>query len=304
MTTEPSGRQFAIAWRHLAATVVEVGGGLRSLTVGGRPLIEAYAAHAICDGAHGAILAPWPNRLADGRYRVGDVEYQLDLSEPARHNAIHGLVRWRAWRLVRREAHRVVVGIRLHPTPGYPFCLDLRADYALGEGGLAVTITARNAGQAVLPYALGQHPYLFAGDGGVDAARLTFAAGTRLVADPERRVPVGREAVAGTAFDHRSGRTIGTARLDEAFTDLARDEAGRSWVRLTADDGGTAELWLDRAFAYLQVYSGDDLAPGRRRRALAVEPMTAPANALRSGEGLAWLGPGDRHTASWGLRLR
>jgi aldose 1-epimerase len=299
----PSGNQFEIAWEDLRATVVEVGGGLRALSAGARPLVEAYRQGALCDGAHGAILAPWPNRLEDGRYSVDGREYQLDLSEPDRHNAIHGLVRWRSWQAVRHEPHRVVVAVRLHPTPGYPFALDLSADYTLGPEGLRVSVTATNQGTQALPYALGQHPYLFPGEGGVDAARLTLRARTHLLADPERRVPVAREATRGTALDYGAGRAIGSGRLDDAFTDLERDEGGRAWVRLEGDDGRVVELWQDASFPYLQVYTGEELAPERRRRALAVEPMTAPANALRSGEGLLRLGPGERHTAAWGLRL-
>ena len=58
----------------------------------------------MCDGAHGAPLIPWPNRLADGRYSFGGTEYQLALTEPENRNAIHGLLRWRNWRA--REPRR------------------------------------------------------------------------------------------------------------------------------------------------------------------------------------------------------
>ena len=51
----------------------------------------------LCDGAHGAPLIPWPNRLADGRYSFDGADHQLALTEPERHNAIHGLMRWRPW---------------------------------------------------------------------------------------------------------------------------------------------------------------------------------------------------------------
>lgn len=303
MAFAPSGRQFEIRRGELAAVVVEVGGGLRELRVGDRPLIEPYAVDAICDGAHGALLVPWPNRLEDGRYRFDGQDLQLDLSDPALRNAIHGLVRWRAWRRIRHEAARLVMGLTLYPTPGYPFPLALRAAYSLDDEGLVAEISARNVGERACPYAVGQHLYLSPGGGGVDAARLAFAAQTRIVADPVRRLPTGRAPVPGTPFDFRRLRPVGGARLDDAFTDLERGPDGFARVRLQGADGRTVELRLDRGFPYVQLYTGDQLAPGRRRTSLAVEPMSAPANAFRSGEGLLCLAPGERTKARWGLRL-
>ena len=61
-------------------------------------------------------------------------------------------------------------------------------------------------------------------------------------------------------------------------------------------------LWAEAAaFPYLMVFSGDTLAPDRRRRGLAVEPMTCPPNAFRSGDGLIVLDPGQSWSGSWGI---
>ncbi len=287
----------------MRAVAVEVGGGLRVFEADGVDVMEPYPLDALCDGAHGAILAPWPNRLADGRYTFDGRDLQLDLSEPARHNAIHGLVRWRAFTPVHQAADRVVLAHRLVPSPGYPFTLDLAVEYRLGPGGLTVTCSAQNAGPEPLPYALGQHPYLAAGVGGVDAARLRVGARTRIVEDAARRVPVGRAPTAGTSLDLAEGRPLAGVVLDDALADLDRDADGRAHVGLERADGRSLDLWLDDAFRYLQLYTGEDLAPARRRRALAVEPMTAPANAFATGEGRIRLEPGERHRASWGLGL-
>jgi aldose 1-epimerase len=60
-------------------------------------------------------------------------------------------------------------------------------------------------------------------------------------------------------------------------------------------------LWADRGFPWLLLYSGDGLLPGERRRGLAVEPMTCPPDALRSGEDVITLQPGETTTARWGI---
>jgi aldose 1-epimerase len=301
MSIPPSGGQFEISFEDQRATVVEVGGGIRSFEIAGRDVLDPYRLDAICDGARGAVLIPWPNRLADGHYAFDGEEFALPLTEPATGNAIHGLLRWRNWSAAGHEAHAVTLTIRLHPMPGWPFTLDARVAYTLGPDGLAVETSALNAGERACPFAAGQHPYLSAA-GAVDDAVLEFSAAERIVTD-ERGLPIGREAVAGTSFDFATPRPIGELKLDSAFDGVARDPDGVARVRLTRGDGSAAELWADGSYPLLQLFTGDTLAPDRRRQGLAVEPMTAPPNALASGERLIRLEPGESFTGRWGARL-
>jgi len=299
----PSGEQFEIAHGEQRATIVEVGAGVRAYEHGQRPVLESYPLHAMCDGAHGAPLIPWPNRLADGRYRFDGSDYQVALSEPDKHNAIHGFTRWRPWRALAHEPGRVLMGTRLYPLSGYPFALELQIDYRLDDGGLSVATTATNIGEHACPYACGQHPYLSPGAGPIDACTLELGAHTRILTDAERQLPAGSEPVAGTPFDFRTPRPLGEQRIDCAFTGLERDAAGRATARLTGADGRTVELWLDESYPIIQLYTGDTLAPARRRSGLAVEPMSSPPNAFASGDGLTRLEPGEAARSSWGVRL-
>jgi aldose 1-epimerase len=299
----PSGEQFAISHQEQRATIVEVGGGVREYTSAERPVLDPYPLEEMCDGAHGAPLLPWPNRLADGRYRFDGVEHQLALSEPEKHNAIHGLLRWRLWQLAEREAGRVVMATRLLPLPGYPFALDLSIAYELDDDGLSVTTTALNIGDRPCPYAAGQHPYLSAGGGSIDECELQLPASTRIVTDAERQLPTGTEAVDGTSFDFRKPRRLGDQQLDFAFTDLLRGPAGLAVTRLSAPDGRCVELWVDGHHPVLEVFTGDSLAPQRRRRGLGLEPMTCAPNAFQSGDGLIRLAPGESLSTRWGVRL-
>jgi aldose 1-epimerase len=129
---------------------------------------------------------------------------------------------------------------------------------------------------------------------------LELPAATRLLTD-ERMLPVGREPVAGTPFDFRAGAPIGALEIDAAFTDLARDPDGRARARLRCPDGAVVALWADGRYPYLEVFTGDGLAPGRARRGLGVEPMTCAPDAFRSGEGLVRLEPGQACSAAWGV---
>ncbi len=303
MSTAPSGRQFELSRDEQRAVVVEVGAGIREYTVGGRPVLEPYPLEQLCDGAHGAPLIPRPNRLAGGRYSFGGEEHQLPLTEPELGNAIHGLLRWRPWTAAEHDGERVVMGARLLPVPGYPFALEVTIEYRLGQDGLAVTTRAHNIGAGECPFGAGQHPYVSPGEGPIDDCTLEIPVATRLLND-EHQIPLGSEPVEGTEYDFRRPRRLGDQRIDDAFTDLERDDEGRALARMTSPDGSAVELWVDRSYPFLEVFTGDTLTPPRRRRGLGVEPMSCAPNAFNSGDALVRLQPGDSTSMSWGVSLR
>jgi aldose 1-epimerase len=298
MAIPPSGEQFEIRAGDHHATIVEVGAGIRAYSVGDRAVLNPYPVDAMSDGAHGAVLVPWPNRLADGRYSFAGSEYQVALTEPGLSNAIHGLLRWRPWRAVQRSPDRVVMAQRLFPLTGYPFGLDVEVDYSVSDAGLVVQTTARNIGDRPCPYGCGHHPYLSPGAGAVDDCTLELPAATRILTD-DRQLPSGAEPVAGTPFDFRRGRRIGELQIDFPFTVIDSDGDGGSVTRLTGPDQRTVELWADATYQFLEVYTGDTLAPARRRTGVAVEPMTCPPNAFRSGVDLVVLDAGESHSAGF-----
>jgi aldose 1-epimerase len=258
-------------------------------------VLDGYAQDEICSSGRGQLLLPWPNRIENGSYEFGGRTHQLPLDEPARRNAIHGLVRWAPWTITEHGSDRVTLDHLLHPRPGYPFALALRAEYALGEGGLSIRIEATNVGAEACPYGAGAHPYLAVASGRIDDETLEVPARTVLRADA-RGLPAGAERVEGTELDFRSGKPVGAVPLDHCFTDLEREGDGRVRVRLS----GATTLWADDSFPYLMVFTGDGL-PDVDRRSVAVEPMSCAPNAFRSGEGLIRLEPGETHAGAWGI---
>ncbi|MEP6461895.1 MAG: aldose 1-epimerase family protein [Frankiaceae bacterium] len=296
----PSGKQFPIASGGTNATVVQVGGALRTLEVGGRPLLDGYPAEAICDGARGQFLLPWPNRVRDGHYRWRGTEYQLGLTEPTNSCAIHGLVRWANWECAEQRANSVSMTYRMPPQPEWPWALDLSLTYTVEETGITVRTTARNLSDAVAPFAAGAHPYLCAGTDIIDDARVHIPAASWLPTDPQQ-IPTGVEPVDGSPYDFRTPRRLGDTAIDYAYTDLERDSAGIFRAQLAGS--WTTEIWLDESFRYLEVFTGDALPnAARRRQGLGVEPMTAPPNALASGTDIIALRPGEAWTGTWGIR--
>ena len=303
-TSAATGDQWVIGHGHQRAVVTEVGATLRSMTVGERDVVDGFGPEEWSHGGRGQVLAPWPNRLGDGAYTFQDVTAQAPLNELGARNAIHGLVRWLPWRLTGRAQNRVGLACDLYPSPAYPFALRLEIEYRLGREGLTVTTDAQNVGPTDLPFGLGFHPYLTVGTATVDQVRLRVPAGRRLVTD-DRGLPTGSVAVRGTEYDFTTGRPVGVTRLDTAYCDLARDGDGRMRVELDHPDGvAGVTLWADERFGHLMVFTGDTLDPAVRRSSLAVEPMTCPPDAFRSGTDVTVLKQGARWTGAWGITPR
>ena len=193
------------------------------------------------------MLAPWPNRLADGRYEFNGVRAQAALDEPERRNAIHGLVRWLPWTLQTRHQNQLSLRLQLHPRPATRSPLLLELEYHVGRDGLTVTTTAQSLDEGPIPFGLGFHPYLHPGSETVDGAILHVPARHTLDLD-DRGLPTGAiSPVEGTERDFTTSRFVGPAVLDTAYTSLERDADGEARATLDAPGGATgATLWVDR----------------------------------------------------------
>jgi aldose 1-epimerase len=131
---------------------------------------------------------------------------------------------------------------------------------------------------------------------------LQVPARTRLLTD-SRLLPIGAAKIDGSEWDFTTPRRIGETVLDTAFGSVEPDPDGGSTVTLTSPDGRAISLWADAAFGWWQVYTGDTLPGERNRRSVAVEPMTCPPDAFRSGRDLVTLEPAETWHATWRLSL-
>ena len=170
-----------------------------------------------------------------------------------------------------------------------------------------MTFIAVNTDSEPAPFGVGFHPYLTLGTATVDGLRLTVPAAAFL--DPDgpgrhsRRMVAGRRRrLVTSACPEGSGRL----ELDTASATWLRGADGRAVARLDdPDNGRSVELWVDEGYRYLMVYTADQVTrPERRRAAVAIEPMTCPPDALRTGVDLIELRPGASWRGTWGLRTQ
>ena len=296
---DATGTQHRLRRGAAEAVVVGLAGALRTYRVHGVDLTEPYGPDVVPPAGNGIQMSPWPNRVAGARWHLDGVAQHLDVTEPARGHASHGLLRNTHFVTEACSGHAVTLRGEIHPQHGWPFRLTHRVTYELGEdGGLTVTAEVQNHTDATVPVAVGAHPYLRIGE--VPTAQLSLRVpAAAWIRTGEDLIPVETLPVDGTDLDFRRGRTVGDAARDVCLTGLTADADGRHRQTLLAADGRAVTLWTDHAFAYTHVFVTDRL-PGRDT-ALAVEPLTAPADALNSGEGLHRLAPRARWSVQWGL---
>jgi aldose 1-epimerase len=300
----PTGEQYVLNFSsplgEAEAIIVQVGASLRSFRIGGIDLTQPYPEHSTPPFGDGIVLVPWPNRIEDGLWNLDGQAQQLDITEPERHNAIHGLLRNTGYTLIERTERSVTLGATVFPQHGYPFLLETSVTYELVDDGLKVSHRIQNESLGAAPVAIGTHPFFQIGDVPTDELTLTLHASTRFPVD--ERLNVSPEIpVEGTDYDLRAGRLVADLDLDDAFGDVA--VVDQVSAVLTAPDGRSVALWQDENFPYVQVFTTRAFPRGTETvTAIAIEPMTAPADAFNSGQSLRWVEPGETWLATWGVR--
>lgn len=295
----PTGIQLHLRRGDVTAQIAQVGASLRHLTVGGVDIVPPYPADEPTPMCSGVVLAPWPNRIRDGVWQDGETPRALAVTEPKFRNASHGLLRFTAYDIVEQSDEAATLTATIVPQTGYPYLVETTVRYALTDAGVDVTHTLTNRSVDPATVALGTHPFVTIGDADARELVLRIPAETYFETD-ERMLPIGESPVSqGT--DLREGRRLGDVQLDTGFANLRRDADG--WVRttLTAPDGRTVTVQQGAGFDFVQAFTSDRY-PGQPL-VVAIEPMTAPAEAFNSGRGLRRLAQDEAWTLDWGIRF-
>lgn len=293
----PSGTQYEINAEGYTAVVCEVGATLRALEFEGEAILDGFGETETCTWSRGQQLAPWPNRVRDGRWSYDGQSQQLPLNEPDRHNAIHGLANWVPWLLVEHSKTSVTQRVVLHPQPGWPATLEVSLRHKLSGKGLTVTVTARNLGDAVLPFGYGSHPYFKTGSSNEETVAHIPAA--QCLAVDARMLPTELVAVAESDQDLRQPTALGNHEFDTAYTGLDRDDQQRWRATLSGNRRGI-EVWGDEGFSWVQIFTANESG-------IAIEPMTCGPDAFNPGgthEDLVWLEPDSTFEARWGVSTK
>lgn len=289
----------------VSATVSNVGAALKNLRVNNVDIITHTIGHDLNPYADGIVMAPWANRIDRGKWILNGEERKLEITDKSLDNAIHGLVNQSIFSVAKKTESSVSLNIRILPSAGYPFELDVAISYELQTSGIRVTHSAVNRSAAKAPFVVGAHPlFEISGTATEDLEIKSAVRSVDLV--NERKIPIGKQKISGTEFDITEWRKLSTCDFDHGFSDLVRDGAGLAHHLLRSPRGDQLDIWQEQAFKYAFIFTPANFhnnADPTLRKAIAIEPQTGPANAFNSKEDLIWLEPDQVFEASWGVNF-
>ena len=301
-----SGQQFSLshvsANANWSATVDTLGGTLRQLSCNGVELIQTWGGSGPGPYCAGITMAPWGNRLADGKWQLEGKTLQVPINEVAKNNANHGLLIDTVYEVSDKTDDAITLAATIDAPSGYPFVVETTVTYRLSDEGLQVTHTAVNRSSEPAPYAVGAHPYFTIS--GTDTGDLVLQSGAAMVSTyDEQQIPNGSALTAGGRFDLRAGVAVRDSVIDHHFFELPRDEHGLAHTYLSSANS-TIDVWQDESFADLVIFTPDFYpTPEGLIHAVAIEPMSAPPNALNSKQRLHWLHAAESFSAQWGVKF-
>jgi aldose 1-epimerase len=279
-----------ISLNEVSAVISTEGAALIGLSVSKLDLIEPNTR----DGLYaGKILAPWPNRIKDGKYSFNKKDYQLPINEVSKNNSLHGLVANCQWEVIFQDQSKVTLQYLLNQPDIYPGKLQLQVTYEIIENGIEITVLSENVGELSAPYGISIHTYLVAGAlVKNNELLLQLPSDQFLEVDAERLLPIKLQPVTGSNFDFIGLKKISNLFIDHAFK--YSSDYPRSISLLNAEGQG-AEVIFDDQSKWIQIHTADRDLQADSRMAVAIEPMTCPPDTFNSGIDLIVLEPGKKH---------
>lgn len=282
---------FEINSDNFKAKIDTYGASLISLSNNKFNLIESNTRKGLYAGS---VLAPWPNRIKDGKYSFNHEMFELPINEKTKNNALHGLVAHSDWQPIGGSESSITLEHILDMPKIYPGKLKLGIKYEFIDNFLEIKITALNIGNKKAPYGVSIHTYLVAGKNTKNNQLfLQLPSSEFMQVDLARLLPLGIEKVDSTEFDFRKSKQISNLFIDHAFTADA-DLPPR--VRLLNQSKLGVELEFDKSTKWIQVHTADRDGKEDARMAVAIEPMSCPPDAFNSGLDLVTLVPNESHS--------
>jgi aldose 1-epimerase len=284
-----------------SAIISPIGAALLSLNLAGNQVIEKLATDRP-ELYAGVVMAPWSGRVAGGAWVHPDGRnFQLPINEPARNNALHGLVFDKEFVVARSTESSLELSIEITESEGYPFQLKLAIAYELDGGELICSFAVKNLSTEKAPFGLGFHPY-FSTKWLGDEVPITNSAKTVYELD-QNLIDTGTQKTAGSTKDLSVGKLAVGASLDDDFTDLDF-VAGVSRTTLSNSAGSGIEIWQEDVFRHNVIYTTDAYeAENGTVTAVAIEPCISAVNVLNTHSDLLWIQPNQTQSGSWGIRL-
>ena len=284
-----------------SAVISPVGASLMELTLSGNNVIE-QAATGRPELYAGVVMSPWSGRIAGGKWidETG-AEQSLAINEPARNNALHGLVYDKSFAVKKSTASSVELVIDIAATDGYPYALRLAVSYEIEDGQLYASFAVKNLSATKAPFSIGFHPYF--STAWADAPLQLQVSAESVLELNENMIATGKARVSDANKDLRAGEALSEVKLDDDFTDLEFVH-GVATTKLVTASGTGLEVWQEDVFKHAVIYTPEEFpTQSGSIKAIAIEPCSSAVNAFNSKQDLLVLSPGETRSGSWGVRL-
>jgi aldose 1-epimerase len=265
------------------AVISPQGGAISQLLVNDFEIVPQFSLSDPLAFIYGHVLAPWPNRLEDGRYGFREKSFGFDNLDSDR-NVNHGFLLTELLELRSHQQDRLVLGYRFGKNPGYPFSVDLEIEYRLVDSGLEVSASAKNLGEDA-PFAIGFHPYLLTGA----EFELTADFKSQSVNDA-RMLPIGENEISSLELNQDSNQL---RSLDHCFS-------GADKVLLTRPAGKVLVEALEN-LPFFMLYRPSQLLADAGP-VIAIEPQSAKANVFRNDIESVLLASGETRKYRFAIR--
>jgi len=188
-----------------------LGGQISHLVLGDVEVIPEFTGENARAQVFGYTMAPWPNRLEDGKYRMAGTDYQTPKLD-SQNNANHGLLLDEKMEILSHASDSLKLSYSFGQDAHYPFAIDLEIEFILEENALVTRATATNNSTHAAPFAIGFHPYFLMG------SKFTVSADfTHQIVTDGRMLPVSAKEVSGLDLNQNS---LELATLDQILDEL------------------------------------------------------------------------------------
>jgi aldose 1-epimerase len=270
-----------------ARIILNQGASLQELILGNHKVIQDLSSIEYKDSYASAILFPFASRIKDGKYLFNNKQFQLEINEPEKNNALHGLIYNKTFKIIKRsttnkDATLVLAYSENEITQGFPYTYKVELTYVLSENNLNLKVSFTNTSQKAFPFTYGWHPYFYSED--LSKSSLQFKSYQKVFFDDRM---ITKEIVDSTTDELFS---IENKMLDDCF------QLDSNTVKFITPSYNL-EIVSTIENGFLQVY----IPPIKNH--IAIEPVSGISDSFNNKIGLKELEPGKSYNAQWQIQI-
>ena len=263
------------------------GGRLSNFVFEGIQVLANYEANTYKDNYASSILFPFANRIKDGEYRFNGKDYKLNCNEADKHNALHGTVYNKNFKVINSSVSKERASVTLQyidegNNVGFPFKFKINITYNFLKTGISISTQITNLDDRSFPFTLGWHPYFKSKS--LNDSYINFFSNSKYAVD-EQQITVGT-----VPFNTKMPFQLKDVKSDDGYS------LKHYCIEFNTPDYNI-EITSTSKHNFLQLYTP------KEANIIAIEPMTGICDSFNNNVGLQILKPKKKYTVDWSLTV-